>query len=73
MEMKKLHMGTISFDFESMDEIKLQLEKAFENGNSGTGINFKRNLGMAGRIKDVVVALALCHNVSHNDLGNSNH
>ena len=63
MEMKKLHMGTISFDFESMDEIKYQLEKAFDTHNTGPGINFKRHQGMAGRVRDVVVGLALCHNV----------
>ena len=64
MEMKKLHMGSISFDTESMDEIKTQLRKAFDDERIGTGINFKRHQGMAGRIRDVVIALALCHNVT---------
>jgi phospholipid-translocating ATPase len=33
MEMKKLHMGTMSYGFDSMDEVAHQLEVAF--GASG--------------------------------------
>jgi phospholipid-translocating ATPase len=33
MEMKKLHMGTMSYGFDSMDEVAHQLELAF--GNAG--------------------------------------
>ena len=39
MEMKKLHMGTISYGFDSMDEVAHQLALAFgaspENGTCG--------------------------------------
>jgi phospholipid-translocating ATPase len=35
MEMKKLHMGTMSYGFDSMDEVAHQLALAF--GASGEG------------------------------------
>jgi hypothetical protein len=37
MEMRKLHMGTVSYGFESMDEIAHQLHVAFGSGNKGKG------------------------------------
>jgi len=35
MEMKKLHMGTVSYGFESMDEVAHQLHVAFGSGDKG--------------------------------------
>ncbi|TFY61338.1 hypothetical protein EVG20_g7094 [Dentipellis fragilis] len=75
MEMKKLHMGTMSFGSDSMDEVALQLATAF--GSSGEQ-NHKRQASMAtgaqlatrgrrdmsSRVRDVVLSLALCHNVT---------
>jgi phospholipid-translocating ATPase len=63
MEMRKLHMGTMSFDLEAMDELKNQLKSAFDADASRNGLNFKRHLGISGRVRDVVCALSLCHNV----------
>ena len=40
MEMKKLHMGTMSYGFDSMDEVAHQLAVAFgasENGEIALG------------------------------------
>ena len=38
MELKKLHMGTISYGFETMDEVAHQLTVAFGvNVDTGTG------------------------------------
>lgn len=64
MELKKLHMGTMAFSFDTMDEVASQLAVAFERDHTG-----KRD--MAARVKDVVMALALCHNVTpiHDDTG----
>lgn len=33
MEMKKLHMGTVSYGYDSMDEVAHQLAMAFGSGN----------------------------------------
>jgi phospholipid-translocating ATPase len=64
MDLKKLHLGTMSFDSEVMDDIKAQLEIAFSDKISiDTGI-FKRQMGISYRIKDIILALALCHNVT---------
>ncbi len=35
MEMKKLHMGTVSYGFDSMDEVAHQLAMAFGNAEQG--------------------------------------
>ena len=90
MEMRKLHMGTVSYGFESMDEVAHQLHVAFGSGDKGkvlasfTGFLTHRTSAahkkqtslmtgaqlatrgrrdMSSRVKDVVLSLALCHNV----------
>lgn len=37
MEMRKLHMGTVSYGFESMDEVAHQLHVAFGSGDKSEG------------------------------------
>lgn len=66
MELKKLHIGTMSFDTESMEELKIQLQQSFSNNTyeEDALFAFKRNQGIAGRINNIVCALALCHNVT---------
>lgn len=46
MEMKKLHMGTISYGFDSMDEVAHQLAMAFgaEHGTSVFVVQSETNL-----------------------------
>ncbi|KAI8986494.1 phospholipid-translocating P-type ATPase [Pilobolus umbonatus] len=61
MELKKLHMGTMSYGLDTMDEIQSHLVSAFEQDATGKGGN-RRNISM--RVKDIVQALALCHNVT---------
>ena len=91
MEMKKLHMGTMSFGFDSMDEIAHQLATAFggsgdqgdgilshiqpyltfdttghaRHGSTVTGVQLgpRGRRDISWRVKDVVLSLALCHNV----------
>ena len=69
MEMKKLHMGTMSYGFDSMDEVAHQLAMAFgaEGGSAGiaTGAQLatRGRRDMSSRVRDVVLSLALCHNV----------
>jgi hypothetical protein len=75
--MKKLHMGTMSFGSDTMDEVVHQLNTAFggdgarlgtthgKQGSLSTGIQLanRGRRDMSARIRDVVLSLALCHNV----------
>ncbi|KAF8548430.1 phospholipid-translocating P-type ATPase [Imleria badia] len=72
MEMKKLHMGTISYGYDSMDEVAHQLAMAFgaeqgaRSGSIATGAQLatRGRRDMSSRLRDVVLSLALCHNVT---------
>ncbi|GAB5587710.1 Putative aminophospholipid-translocase [Umbelopsis nana] len=80
MELKKLHMGTMSYGIDTMDEIISHIETAYENTRpnykrAGTSSNIQPSGGIVGisvkgrrdissRIKDIVQALAVCHNVT---------
>ncbi|GAB1525352.1 Putative aminophospholipid-translocase [Rhizoctonia solani] len=77
MEMRKLHLGTISYGADAMDEVAHQLVVAFGSEHS-TGRTSKRQGSLvtgvqlasrgrrdiSSRVRDVVLALALCHNVT---------
>ncbi|EPB89929.1 phospholipid-translocating ATPase [Mucor circinelloides 1006PhL] len=61
MELKKLHMGTMSYSSDTMDEIQAHLATAF--GSQQQELNKgRRNISV--RVRDIVQALALCHNVT---------
>ncbi|KAI8065143.1 aminophospholipid-transporting P-type ATPase [Gongronella butleri] len=62
MELKKLHMGTMSYSFDTMDEIQTHLASAFEQDLVGISGKGRRNI--VSRVRDIVQALALCHNVT---------
>ncbi|KAI0316941.1 aminophospholipid-transporting P-type ATPase [Amylostereum chailletii] len=67
MEMKKLHMGTMSFGADSMDEVALQLATTFgstEEQATGAQLATRGRRDMSHRVHDVVLSLALCHNVT---------
>lgn len=66
MEMKKIHMGTMQFDNESMEELKTQLNLSFESPVHQTEaiFTFKRHQGISAKIREMIGALALCHNVT---------
>ncbi|CAG8498992.1 13491_t:CDS:10 [Ambispora leptoticha] len=79
MELKKLHMGTMSYGVDTMDEISSHLDMAFaprqehthtrnssRNAISVTAANWggKGRRDITSRIRDIVLALALCHNVT---------
>eukprot|EP00833_Pecoramyces_ruminatium_P015707 jgi/Orpsp1_1/1189739/evm.model.d7180000074113.1 len=64
MELKQIHLGTLSYTTEAMEEIKSNLLMLYETQNEINNIRFKRSKDMANRIKDIVLALALCHNVT---------
>ncbi|GAM83616.1 hypothetical protein ANO11243_016040 [Dothideomycetidae sp. 11243] len=81
MELKKVHIGTVSYANEAMDEVAAFVKQAFglPSGsgqatrkffNPSTAINAgptggtrtRREIG--SRVRDLVLALALCHNVT---------
>ncbi|KAK8169510.1 phospholipid-translocating P-type ATPase-like protein [Phyllosticta citrichinensis] len=80
MEMKKIHVGTVSYANEAMDEVSTYVTQAFSSpaeGSEGstlvtpssaytapatTATRTRREIGF--RVRDVVLALALCHNVT---------
>ncbi|KAF5347357.1 hypothetical protein D9756_009903 [Leucocoprinus leucothites] len=76
MEMRKLHMGTMSYGADSMDEVAHQLALAFGGGSgdhalmrqatlsTGIQLSSRGRRDMSSRVKDVVLSLALCHNVT---------
>ncbi|KAL1916153.1 uncharacterized protein VTP21DRAFT_6157 [Calcarisporiella thermophila] len=81
MELKKLHMGTMSYGVDTMDEISQHLETAIEQQHGQGGKHKRERVGgtttvavgggagrgrrdISSRVKDIVQALALCHNVT---------
>jgi phospholipid-translocating ATPase len=68
MELKRLHMGTMSYGVDSMDEIKSHIISAFEQRQQDDpdyiGFRAKRGRDMSSRVRDIVLALGLCHNVT---------
>lgn len=83
MEMKKIHVGTVSYANEAMDEVSAYVKQGFHiplgldaaanttlitpSSNFAATANIgatrtRREIGT--RVRDVVLALALCHNVT---------
>ncbi|POS86174.1 hypothetical protein EPUL_002610 [Erysiphe pulchra] len=77
MEMKKIHVGTVSYANEAMDEITSYIKQGFSvqsnqpsklitpsstfTTSTNNSTRSRRDIG--SRVRDVVLALALCHNV----------
>ncbi|KAK3997677.1 hypothetical protein QBC44DRAFT_70951 [Cladorrhinum sp. PSN332] len=83
MEMKKIHVGTVSYANDAMDEVAAYVRQGFHftpsvdpaaNAILATPSSSHASAGNAGatrtrreigsRVRDVVMALALCHNVT---------
>ncbi|KAI3533096.1 phospholipid-translocating P-type ATPase [Colletotrichum abscissum] len=83
MEMKKIHVGTVSYANEAMDEVTSYVKQGFHiqpttdpssrtmlitpsstfaNASNVGATRTRREIGT--RVRDVVLALALCHNVT---------
>ncbi|THZ67152.1 phospholipid-translocating P-type ATPase-like protein [Aureobasidium pullulans] len=74
MELKKIHVGTVSYANEAMDEVSGYVKAAFSGlegfflpssnvtGGLASGTRSRREIGL--RVRDLVLALALCHNVT---------
>jgi phospholipid-translocating ATPase len=78
MDMKKIHVGTVSYANEAMDEVTAYVKHGFTGPtpdnmlvtpsttyNTTAGVTATRTRREIGsRVRDVVLALALCHNVT---------
>ncbi|KAK2628742.1 hypothetical protein QTJ16_001845 [Diplocarpon rosae] len=83
MEMKKIHVGTVSYANEAMDEVTAYVKQGFSvpvsndpkqpallitpsstfmASTTTTATRTRREIG--SRVRDVVLALAICHNVT---------
>ena len=76
MDLKKIHVGTVSYANEAMDEVTSYVRQGFSNRSSlvTPSTNFHTSQGGAmttrtrreigSRVRDLVLALAVCHNVT---------
>ena len=83
MDLRKIHVGTVSYANEAMEEVSSYVRQGFANASTdvkqsamlvtpssllnaasttGTGARTRREIG--SRVRDVVLALSLCHNVT---------
>jgi phospholipid-translocating ATPase len=75
MELKKIHVGTVSYANDAMEEVASFVRQSFA-GNSlttasaafgtqaGLGAAPRTRREIGSRVRDIVLALALCHNVT---------
>ncbi|KAL4927493.1 aminophospholipid-translocating P4-type ATPase NEO1 [Aspergillus undulatus] len=75
MELKKIHVGTVSYANDAMEEVASYVRQSFA-GNSlttasaafgaqaGLGAAPRTRREIGSRVRDIVLALALCHNVT---------
>jgi phospholipid-translocating ATPase len=75
MELKKIHVGTVSYANEAMDEVASFIRQSFAgNGLTTPSTPYGTQAGQAtaprtrreigSRVRDIILALALCHNVT---------
>lgn len=75
MELKKIHVGTVSYANDAMDEVASYIRQGFVGDSLitpsslfgaqtgvGTAPRTRREIG--SRVRDIILALALCHNVT---------
>ncbi|KAE9972932.1 hypothetical protein EG328_003574 [Venturia inaequalis] len=76
MELKKVHVGTVSYANEAMEEVSSYVNQAFAadegdtlvtpssvfNMPASSATRMRREIGF--RVRDLVLALAICHNVT---------
>lgn len=84
MELKKIHVGTVSYANEAMDEVTSYIRQGFSAGaatdvmqvsslftpsstyhsSSSGALTTRTRREIGSRVRDLVLALALCHNVT---------
>ena len=69
MQLRKIHVGTVAYAGEAMEEVTAYVDQAFaacrDHGSKaelGSTTKTRREIGV--RVRDLVLALALCHNVT---------
>lgn len=70
MQLRKIHVGTVAYAGEAMEEVASYVDQAFAAGTErdaqvsamGSTTKTRREIGV--RVRDLVLALALCHNVT---------
>ena len=70
MQLKKIHVGTVAYAGDAMEEVVTHVDQAFGKRSEpnksatgmGSGTRTRREVGV--RVRDLVVALSLCHNVT---------
>ncbi|KAG9778560.1 Phospholipid-transporting ATPase NEO1 [Exophiala dermatitidis] len=70
MQLRKIHVGTVAYAGEAMEEVAAYVNEAFAPGDDqgsrvmepGSATKTRREIGI--RVRDLVLALALCHNVT---------
>ena len=70
MQLKKIHVGTVAYAGDAMEEVVTHVHQAFGQGSEsekstvGASSNTKTRREIGVRVRDLVVALSLCHNVT---------
>ena len=83
MELKKIHVGTVSYANDAMEEVRSYVKQAFSQGADGdprsntlitpssiyavqtlAGSTTRTRRDVGSRVRDLILALALCHNVT---------
>jgi phospholipid-translocating ATPase len=67
MELKKLHLGTISYGSDASDEVTMHLQivnKTKKEPCDGNPFLTRGRRDISYRVYDIILALALCHNVT---------
>ena len=69
MQLRKIHVGTVAYAGDAMEEVATYIRQEFGRSNANGSISFphpstktRRDIGV--RVRDLVVALAVCHNVT---------
>ena len=68
MQLKKIHVGTVAYSGDAMEEVVAHVHQAFaqqtklEGSDAAVSTKTRREIGV--RVRDLVVALSLCHNVT---------
>ncbi|KAL4995863.1 hypothetical protein BDV10DRAFT_173766 [Aspergillus recurvatus] len=75
MELKKIHVGTVSYANDAMEEVASYIRQSFAGNTlttaaaafgtqAGLGAVPRTRREIGSRVRDIVLALALCHNVT---------
>ena len=69
MQLRKIHVGTVAYAGDAMEEVATYIRQEFGRSNANGSVPLphpstktRRDIGV--RVRDLVVALAVCHNVT---------